>query len=115
TELPCFGVPLRPAGTGRYPGLGFTNDSASAEEYLAKLARVHELPPLTAEEQELARRHAHAIFRLRPFRFESFRSVFLPVSRRGSPVFTNLHLRLRTPAEVEAAEDLRRFAAWASD
>jgi hypothetical protein len=114
-ELPCFGIPVLTAGTGRYSGLGFTNDSATRGEYLGKLARAHELGRLTAEQTELARRHAHAIFRLRPFPFVSYRSTFRPLAQRHHPLVTNLELTLRTPAAVEAAEDLRAFVAWASD
>ena len=65
-ELPCFGVPVLTAGTGFYSGRGFTVDSASRAEYLARLAPIEELPPLTDREIELARRHAYALFRLRP-------------------------------------------------
>ena len=71
-ELPCFGVPVLTAGTGFYSGRGFTVDSDTAEEYLRRLARIQDTPPLDDEAIELARRHAHALFRLRQTRFHSF-------------------------------------------
>ncbi len=46
-ELPCFGKPTLTAGTGRYSGLGFTVDSTSAAEYLDRLTRLEDLPPVT--------------------------------------------------------------------
>lgn len=114
-ELPCFGVPVLTAGTGRYSGLGFTNDSSTAEEYLGKLARIQELPPLAPRETELARRHAYGLFRLRPFRFSSYEASFMPAARLRHPLSHNLRLCARTPQDVESAPDLREFAAWAQD
>lgn len=114
-ELPCFGVPVLTAGTGRYSGLGFTNDSASAAEYLAKLGRIQELPRLSEEEVLLAKRHAYGLFRLRPFRFTSYRASFGTKGQKRDPLNHNLRLTVRTPEEVEAAADLRELAAWALD
>ena len=113
-ELPCFGIPVLTAGTGRYSGLGFTNDSSSAEEYLEKVRRIDEIPPLTEDETLLAKRHAYGLFRLRPFRFASYRSLFMP-SRLRHPLAQNLELTVPDAAAVEAAEDLARFASWARD
>lgn len=112
-ELPCFGVPVLTAGTGFYSGRGFTVDSASAEEYLGRLAHIEEIPPLTSEQVELARRHAYALFRLRPTPFTSFRSTVAPVGRLGGPLDQNLEVTLRSREELLHAEDLRRLGAWA--
>ncbi len=116
-ELPCFGVPVLTAGTGRYSGLGFTVDSSTREEYLERLARIHELPRLSAEETELAKKHAYGIFHLRPFLFTSFRDSYMDLDaiRTQHPLAVNLELTLRTREEVERADDLRRFAEWARD
>ena len=80
-ELPCFGKPALTAGTGFYSGRGFTVDSDSREQYLARLASVQELEPPAPDAVELARRHAHALFRLRQTRFTSYRSVYKPLER----------------------------------
>jgi hypothetical protein len=114
-ELPCFGVPVLTAGTGRYSGMGFTIDSATRDEYLARLARIEEIAPLSEEQVLLAKRHAYGLFRLRPFRFSSYRAHFMPAERLEHPLSHNLELTLRTAAETESAEDLREFAAWALD
>lgn len=114
-ELPCFGIPVLTAGTGRYSGLGFTVDSSSAGEYLDRLRRIGELPPLTDEQTLLGKRHAYALFRLRPFRFSSYDSEFASGARAKHPLNPNLRLKLRTARQVEEAEDLRRFAEWALD
>jgi hypothetical protein len=113
-ELPCFGVPVLTAGTGFYSGRGFTIDSATAEEYLARLRSVETIPPLTREETVRARKHAYALFRRRQTRFTSFRSVYLPVDEiADSPFEATIDVSLSSPEKLERAEDLRRFGEWA--
>lgn len=107
-EAPCFGMPLLTAGTGRYSHLGFTVDSASREEYLARLAGIAAIPRLSPEQKQRARRHAHAVFRRRIWRMRSFR-----LDRPGKadaelvPTFASLE-------EIKANGDLALFAAWAA-
>lgn len=114
-ELPCFGVPVLTAGTGRYSGLGFTVDSESAEQYLDRIAHIHKLAPLSVEQTLLAKRHAYGLFRLRPFRFTSYRASFMPLERLGHPLSHNLNLSRSTPAEVETADDLIELGEWMLD
>ena len=85
-ELPCLGKPALTAGTGFYSGRGFTVDSDTREDYLARIGRIEEIPPPDAEQVELARKHAYALFRLRQTRFTSYRSVYKPVERVDDPV-----------------------------
>lgn len=112
-ELPCFGVPVLTAGTGFYAGRGFTVDSETSIEYLARVERIEATPPLTPEAVELARRHAHALFRLRPTRFTSFRNVVRPLDQIGHVFAQDLVPTIRSREELEQADDLRRFARWA--
>jgi hypothetical protein len=114
-ELPCFGVPVLTAGTGFYAGRGFTVDSATAAEYLARLRSIEAIPPLSSGQVELARRHAYALFRLRPLRFASFEATMRPLGQAGHPLEHDVAIKIRSRSEVERAEDLRRFAAWAVD
>ena len=116
-ELPCFGAPVLTAGTGRYSGLGFTNDSATVAEYLGKLAHVQDLPRLTADETELAKKHAFGLFHLRPFLFTSFNASYMDRNAFAAqhPLASNLDVVLCTPEEVENAADLRDFVRWAED
>ena len=116
-ELPCFGVPVLTAGTGRYSGMGFTNDSASVAEYLGKLARIQDLPRLGAEETELGKKHAYGLFHLRPFLFTSLNASYMGRDAFAAqhPLAANLEMVLRTPREIEEAPDLREFVRWAED
>jgi hypothetical protein len=113
-ELPCFGKPTLTAGTGRYSGLGFTDDSASAAEYLERLATLHRRAPLSPAETELARRHAHAAFLLRPWLMTSFRSTFAKQQGGGDPLDHNLACLTGTLAQLQRNGDLDRWARWAA-
>jgi len=113
-ELPCFGKPALTAGTGFYSGRGFTVDSETKDEYLGRLARIHELDPPSAEGIELAKKHAYALFKLRQTRFTSFRSVFKPVEEIDDPSEATIELNLRDAGELARAEDLRLLGEWAA-
>jgi hypothetical protein len=71
-ELPCFGIPVVTAGTGRYSQRGFTHDPKDRDSYLKTLATLHLHPRLTSEQITLARRYAFATFFLRPHSITSF-------------------------------------------
>jgi hypothetical protein len=113
-ELPCFGKPTVTAGTGRYSGLGFTDDSTSAQQYLTRLATLHLRAPLSLEETALARRHAHAAFLLRPWRMTSFKSIFARQERGSAPLDHNLECMTETLAQLRRNGDLERWARWAA-
>jgi hypothetical protein len=113
-ELPCFGKPTLTAGTGRYSGLGFTDDSTSAAEYLGRLAALHQRAPLDAEETKLARQHAYAAFLLRPWRMRSFKSVFDYQKRGTASLDHNLLCTVTSIEEARRNGDLENWAAWAA-
>ncbi len=112
-ELPCFGKPTLTAGTGRYSGLGFTDDSTSAAEYLSRLAALHRRAPLDAAETKLARQHAYAAFLLRPWRMKSFKSVFDYQKRGTAALDHNLLCAVTTHDEALRNGDLDKWADWA--
>lgn len=113
-EMACHGVPVLTAGTGRYSGLGFTRDSSTSNEYLARLARIEEEPPMGEEEVRRARRFAEALFQRRPWRLRSFRrrTVFEDDSRTS--VGDNVVPSISSFEEFQRAEDLLRFRHWVS-
>jgi hypothetical protein len=113
-EFPCFGVPTLTAGTGGYSGRGFTVDSTTREEYLARLETLDQLPRLSQEEIALAQRFSFGVFHLKPVPFTSFEALLLPNDQWEYG--WNAHsfeLRARSADEVRAAPDLERFADWA--
>ena len=112
-ELPCFGKSALTAGTGFYSERGFTVDSGTAEEYLARLARIEEIAPPAPEQVELAKKHAYGLFRLRQTRFTSFRSIFKPLEKIADPYEATIEVTARSPEELDRSDDLRRFGQWA--
>ena len=115
-ELPCFGKPALTAGTGFYSGRGFTVDSDDRARSTSRGSRgSRRSPPPDAEQVELARKHAYALFRLRQTRFTSFRSVYKPVERVDDPSEATIEIGALAPDELARAEDLRRLGEWAVD
>lgn len=112
-ELPCFGVPTLTAGTGRYSGLGFTIDSETKEEYLRRLAHLQAQPPMKEAEILLAKKHAYALFRLRPWKMKSFKSVFTYPKRGRHPLDQNLFAQTDEFEKIVSNGDLRKWAEWA--
>lgn len=113
-ELPCYGVPIFTAGTGRYSGLGFSIDSQTKEEYLRRMAGIQEQPPLTAAQQLLAKKHAYAAFCLRPWIMKSFRAEFRAARYHSDPLDYNLVPQAASLADIRQLGDLAEFAAWAA-
>jgi hypothetical protein len=109
-EMPCFGVPVITAGTGRNSGFGFTLDHSSAADYLATLARLHTVPRLTAEATHRAKVHAYALMARRPWVFKSFRAT---VGKDVTdPLCQNLHPAASGFAEIARNGDLAAFGDW---
>ena len=112
-ELPCFGVPVVTAGTGRYSGFDFTLDHTSPESYLATLARLETVPRLSADAVRRAKVHAHALFIRRPWILRSFELEF--GTDVTDPFYQNLHPTVGSDAEIARNGDLDAFADWAAD
>jgi hypothetical protein len=109
-EMPCFGVPVVTAGTGRNSGFGFTLDHTSADDYLATLARLHTVPRLTADAIHRAKVHAYALMVRRPWVFKSFRAtVGADVT---DPLCQNLHIVANGFADIASNGDLATFGDW---
>jgi hypothetical protein len=109
-ELPCFGVPVITAGTGRYSGFGFTIDHATIDSYLATLSKIESIPRPTLDAIRRARVHAHALFRRRPWKFDSFSTEI------GDDVTDALNQNLHPNSNVALGRgpclDLDLFAEW---
>lgn len=112
-EMSCFGIPVITAGTGRYSGFGFTIDSNNREEYLYKILHIQDIPKLSYVQTELAKKHAYALFLLRPLSFSSFEEVRRPLEKLGHPLDKNIVIRARSFEELVQALDLRAFVEWA--
>jgi hypothetical protein len=107
-EAAAFGIPVLTAGSGRYNGRGFTVDSASREEYLARIARIQDIPRLSAAEQELAERYAYGLFVRRPLQISTVRLEY----QKDAKASPHTHVNARTSDDLRNAPDLRAFSEW---
>ncbi len=112
-EISCFGIPVLTAGSGgRYEALGFTIDSKTRGEYIEKIRRIQDIPRMSDEQRTLARKHAYALFLLKPLPIKTFSTVRAPVEKLGSPIDSNIVLNVHSIESFAKAEDLNVFADW---
>lgn len=113
-ELPCFGIPVVTAGSGRYAGRGFTIDPASRADYAALLARLHEVPRLDAESVRRARLHYYGALNLRPVPMQSFTFDY-NAGASGSAFPYDVALNRPAGAGLLESADLGRLIRWMTD
>lgn len=110
-EAASFGIPVLTAGTGRYDRRGFTVDSDSREEYLARIARIQEIPPLPPTQRDLAERFAYGLFLARPMPLETVALRY----RRDEKATLDVDIRASGAEDWRRAADLAAFARWIRD
>jgi hypothetical protein len=114
-ELPCSGIPVVTAGTGRYSGRGFTVDPATRADYLAVLARLENVPRLDAEAVRRARLHYYGALNLRPVPMRSFAFDYdADKSSTGASKY-DVVLARRVDETLLKSEDLGRVIDWMTD
>jgi len=106
-EAARLGIPVLTASTGRYDRKGFTLDSDSAEEYLARIAHIHELPRLTSEQQELANKFAFGSLILRALPLST-----ISLDYDATLMMAQVQLHPNNIHEWRDASDLQAFADW---
>jgi hypothetical protein len=113
-ELPCFGIPVIIAGTGRYSGRGFTLDTTSIAEYNDLLLRLHEIPPLGEEEIRKARLFAYGTLILRAIPMDVLQFKFEETSLFSRSKTMNVKLDRTRAAKLQDSDDLGLFQNWVS-
>jgi hypothetical protein len=110
-EAARLGIPVLTAGTGRYDHRGFTIDSETREQYLDRLASLHEIPPMSDAERDLAERFAYGAFVMRPLPLTT-----LTIDHgRDAKATVSVRINSRSSDELRRAPDLTAFAAWAAN
>jgi len=110
-EAASFGVRVLTAGTGRYDHRGFTEDSATREQYLAQVSAIEQLTPLSAAERALAQRFAYGALVLRPLPLTS-----LSIEHNADiEATTRIWLKAGSADALRSAPDLGALGAWAAD
>jgi hypothetical protein len=111
-ELPCFGIPVVTAGTGRYSGRGFTIEPPTREKYRALLATLQNFPRLGAAAIRLARMHYHGALDLRPVPMRSFVLDYNVPGRFGQPPRVDLLMKRAADERLLETGDLGRLIRW---
>jgi hypothetical protein len=111
-ELPCFGIPVVTAGTGRYSGRGFTIDPPTREQYLALLGKLQDVPKLDQDAVSRARLHYHGALNLRPVPMRSFVLDFQAVRQPGKPPRADVFMMSPADESLLKTQDLGRLIHW---
>ncbi|HUS22407.1 MAG TPA: hypothetical protein VMZ66_10395, partial [Aeromicrobium sp.] len=111
-EAARLGIPVLTSGPARYSERGFTVDSATRVDYLARVERIQDVPPLGPEQRELAERFAYGLFVLRPLTFTSITWDPSEVRGIGSTAHRRARIHVRTEDEWRRAEDLSALGDW---
>ncbi|RDV03140.1 hypothetical protein [Undibacter mobilis] len=111
-ELPCFGIPVVTAGTGRYSGRGFTIDPATRDDYVALLSRLQDVPRLDADAVRSARLHYYGALKLRPIPMQSFTLRYESLLDHDEEQVT---LAQSADRSLLQTPDLGRLVNWIND
>jgi len=107
-ELPCFGIPVVTAGSGRYSARGFTIDPATPAEFRDTLLGLHKVERLPEDTAKLARLYAYGTFFLRPHKITSFAVDYNSRSRVGA---LSSNVSFRSGSDATAA-DIAEVIRW---
>lgn len=111
-ELPCFGIPVITAGTGRYAGRGFTIDPASRNEYIGLLGALHKIDALDRAVVRRARLHYYGALNLRPVPMSSFVLDYSAGSSKNAVNQYDVRLNQRPDESLLETKDLGRLVSW---
>ena len=114
-ELPCFGIPVVTAGSGRYSGRGTTIDPKTRLEYEETLARLQEVPRLSEHQMSLARRLYFASFELFPAPMISFVLDFFASPGPAGTYLPDLYLKAHGDSRLLQSPDLGCLIRWATE
>lgn len=113
-EMAALGKTVITAGTGRYEGNGFTIDPPDKLAYIDLLMKLPNIPMLSPEQVELAKRYAYSIFVLKPFPLSSLKPVF-KTGVRTMRASDDLIFCCNPLNGDKLPSDLLRFSEWAKD
>jgi len=111
-ELPCFGIPVVTAGSGRYSKHGFTIDPNSVDDYKLVLSRIHYEKPLNAVQKTNARKYAFASFFLRQIPQSSFWIDFEAPSFGVAALKLNVKMNSSEIEKWPHVKDLQSIVDW---
>lgn len=115
-EFPCYGIPALVAGTGRYNGYGFTIEPQTHEEYFDAIRHLHQIQPLSADIQQLARKHFYNLVVGKQISFEDIAPMELRrIHEAQSDVHDNISIRARSLNDLRVSQSLKLLGNWLED
>lgn len=111
-EAARLGIPVLTSGRGPYDRRGFSVDSHTRAEYLARLARIDEIPRLSPEQRALAERFAFGFLFMRPLPLQSASLVYHESHEKSA---SQGHIHVSSPDGWRTAPDIRSLAEWLRD
>lgn len=111
-ELPCLGIPVLTAGTGRYSGMGFTIDSNSIEEYEQHIRNIHRLQPLTDQQKVKAQLYYNTIKKRASHTFPGLVFSYNTRKRISYPFVTRLDIQIDNPKFFFDNDSVYQFCKW---
>ncbi|MEE3046817.1 MAG: hypothetical protein VX620_16320 [Pseudomonadota bacterium] len=110
-ELPCLGVPVITAGTGRYSGHGFTIDPKSREEFAELLSRLHLVDSLSEADIEKAQKYYYATMKLRPIKLQVLKLNYEAHTYGLKDFSVDCHIMDKNCL----GKDMKRLCEWMSE
>lgn len=107
-EASAMGINTVTAGTGRYDRLGFTHDFGSQKDYLDFIESLEDIPSMSEEKIELARRYAYGVFILRPIHLDLLEHGFNQ-DEKGTIKFRSL---FKDKKEFESSNFVKSFRSF---
>ncbi len=107
-EASSFGVTTITGGESRYSRKGFTSDSNNDRDYLEKLRKIEDLPPMTEQQINLARKFAYSSFFKQPVQLNSIKFEYTTDYNANQITKIN-HEHIK---DFETANDLNFISDW---
>jgi len=111
-ELPCYGLPVVTAGTGRYSNRGFTIDPRTVDEYRHVLSTLQDQAPLDHTTVVAAQRYASATLFRKCWKISGVEIDFNQMNAPISSLRVNTRIIENDPDVLLGPDCLGSVAAW---
>lgn len=115
-EYPLFGINAIVAGTGRYEGMGFTEEPQTKAEYFNLLKNILTISPLTNDQIELAKKHYYYNIIGKQIMFDDVAPmVLLKIHEADSSVHNNITITSSSLSDFSKKESIVLWSNWMAD
>lgn len=112
-EYPIFGINAILAGTGRYEGFGFTIEPQTRKDYFDQLLNIHDIPPLTDSQKDLALKHYYFAIVGKQVMFEDVAPMsLLKLHEADSSVHNNISVNASSLEDFKNKKSVKLWSTW---